>query len=277
MKKGLYIIAVPIGNLSDISERAKSTLEACNIIACEDTRVTKKLLSLLNLSTKKTFIPLHDHNEEEKSQKIIELINDGNPVALVSDAGSPLISDPGYKLVHKLKQNNLPITTIPGACAIVCALQLSALPTNRFMFAGFVPNKDKARKDLFQELKDIQTTLVFYETAPRLIKTLETAKAFFQNRLASVARELTKVYEESITDSIDNLILHYTKNPPKGEIVLIFAPPLQKEVKDIDIEKILKSKLKELTLKIAVKQTVEETGLPKNFVYEQALKLKDKK
>ena len=274
MKKGLYIVATPIGNLSDISERAKNTLSECEVIACEDTRVTKKLFSLLNISLKKLFIPLHDHNEEEQSQTIIDLINEGKTIALVSDAGSPLISDPGYKLVHKLKQEGIYICTIPGACAIISALQLSALPTNRFMFAGFIPNKEKARKDLFSELKNINTTLVFYETAPRILKTLEAAKEVFGERTVSVAREITKLYEECHTGTIDSLIEIFSQKEPKGEMVFMVAPPLDKK-EDIDLEKVIKTKLKTLSLKTAVQEIVTEYGVNKNEVYEQALKIKN--
>ena len=167
LKNGLYIISTPIGNLQDISQRALDILNQAPIIACEDTRVTKKLFSLLGLSLHKKFITYQDHNEEQQAQQLIDLINDGQIIALVSDAGSPLISDPGYKLVNKCREQNIYVTAIPGACAVITALQLSGLPTNRFLFAGFIPNKDKARADMFNELKQINSTLIFYETAPR--------------------------------------------------------------------------------------------------------------
>ena len=169
---GLYIVATPIGNLGDISQRARDVLEKAEVIAAEDTRVTKKLLTLLGIFGKKVFIKYEDHSENEKYHEIIDILNEGKIVALVSDAGSPLISDPGYKLVRECRKQNINVTTVPGCCAVISALQLSGLPTNRFMFAGFIPNKDKARSDLFNELKNVNTTLVFYETAIRLSKTL---------------------------------------------------------------------------------------------------------
>ena len=163
MKSGLYIVATPIGNLGDISPRAVETLSEADVIACEDTRISKKLLSLLGISLNKTFLTLHDHNESERLQQIISLITEeGKSVALISDAGSPLISDPGYKLIRECRRHGVAVTTLPGCCALICALQLSGLPTNRFMFAGFIPNKDKARAETFSSVKDIDATIVFY-------------------------------------------------------------------------------------------------------------------
>ena len=228
MKKGLYVTATPIGNLGDISERAKEALKAAEYIACEDTRVTRKLFSLLGIGQDKTFIAYEDHSEEERAQKIIDLINrEETAVVLVSDAGSPLISDPGYKLVRKCREQKVPVYVLPGCCAVISALQLSGLPTNRFMFAGFIPNREKARADLFAELAGVNTTLVFYETAPRLTKTLAAAVEFFRGRELAVAREMTKMFEECVNGGAEELIAHFTQNPPKGEIVLMVAPALK--------------------------------------------------
>ena len=275
MKNGIYIIATPIGNLGDISARAIETLNAADIIACEDTRVTKKLFSLLGLDMHKTFIKLEDHNEEQQAEKIIELINSGKTVAQVSDAGSPLISDPGYKLVRKCREAGIKIFTIPGACALICALQLSGLPTNNFMFAGFIPNKEKARKDFLMQYKNLNTTLVFYETALRIQKTLSAAGEIFQNRDMAVARELTKVYEECIAGSASELLEHFEKNPPKGEMVFMVGHLKEKAPKEINLEEILKEKMVSASLKDAVKQTAEEYNLNKNDVYKKALELKN--
>lgn len=273
MKNGIYLVATPIGNISDITLRALEVLKNADIIACEDTRVTKKLFSLLAISTtNKTFIPMHDHNEDEVSQVLIDSALAGHIIAYVSDAGSPLISDPGYKLAKKCREQNIYITTIPGACAAICALQLSGLPSNCFTFVGFIPNKDKARQDLFNKYKNYDSTLIFYETANRLIKTLEVAKNIFTEREISIAREITKLYEECKTDSIDNLIKYYTENPPKGEIVLMVSPPT--ETKQIDYKNELKEELKKSTLKTAVKTIVEKYNLNKNEVYQKALELK---
>ena len=275
MKNGIYIVATPIGNLSDISNRAKDILEKAEIIACEDTRVTKKLFNLLGLSTNKSFIRLEDHNEAEQADRLVAWAKEGKIIAQVSDAGSPLISDPGYKLVRRCKEQGVDVFAIPGACALVCALQLSGLPTNSFMFAGFIPNKDKARKDMFGRLKDIDTTLIFYETANRLLKTLLVADEIFGNREIAVAREITKVYEECRNGSASELIEYYTANEPKGEIVLMVAPPAENSCPDIDVEELLRKELKQTTLKTAVKNIVAKYGLNKNEVYELALRIKD--
>ncbi|MBQ8671105.1 MAG: 16S rRNA (cytidine(1402)-2'-O)-methyltransferase [Alphaproteobacteria bacterium] len=274
LRNGLYIISTPIGNLGDISARALDILREIEVVACEDTRVSKKLFSLLGLDLHKKFISYEDHSEEQKAQSLIDIIESGQAVALISDAGSPLISDPGYKLVRKCREQNIYVTAIPGACAVITALQISGLPTNRFMFAGFIPNKDKARQDLFGELKNVDTTLVFYETAPRLLKTLATAEKIFTGREAVVARELTKMYEESVCGSWKDLQNHFMETEPKGEFVLMVAPPVQKEVALDDVRKILSQRLNETSLKTAVKEICAQYGLNKNEVYALALELK---
>lgn len=276
MKNGLYVIATPIGNLGDISARARETLENADVIACEDTRVTKKLFSLLNISTKKTFITLHDHNEEEQAAKLADLILlEGKSVAQVSDAGSPLISDPGYKLIKHCRKEGIYVTVIPGCCALICALQLSGLPTNRFLFAGFIPNKDKARKDNFEDLKNIKATLVFYETANRIVKTLTVAGEVFGDREMAVAREITKMYEECVNGTAEELIKHFEEKEPKGEMVLMIAPAEEKQNDEVDVTALLRKKLAEMPLKTAVKEIVGEYKLNKNDVYEQALRIKN--
>lgn len=274
MKSGIYLVATPIGNISDITLRALDVLKNANIIACEDTRVTKKLFSLLAISTSgKSFVTMHDHNEEDISQSLIDSAKNGHIIAYLSDAGSPLISDPGYKLSKKCREQNIYITTIPGACAAICALQLSGLPSNSFTFVGFIPNKDKARKDLFTKYKNYASTLIFYETANRLIKTLEVLKDIFSHREISVAREITKMYEECKTGSVDELLTYYSNNHPKGEIVLMVAPSTEEE--NIDYEAELIEELKKSTLKTAVKNIVEKYNLNKNEVYQKALELKN--
>ena len=276
MKNGLYIIATPIGNLNDMSPRAVENLRQADVIACEDTRMAKKLLSLLGIGLNKEFITLHDHNEDEHAQRLIDLINDeGKAVALVSDAGSPLISDPGYKLIRRCREQNVYVTTIPGCCALICALQLSGLPTNRFMFVGFIPNKDKARLDLFNKFKETEATLVFYETAARILKTLAAAKEVFGDKEMSVAREITKMYEECQTGTAEELIRHFTENEPRGEMVFMVAPGEIKEPDDSDIEVLLREELAKNSLKTAVKNMVEQYKLNKNEIYELALKIKD--
>ena len=274
MKNGIYLVATPIGNIADITLRALDVLKRADIIACEDTRVTKKLFSLLCISTTgKNFVSMHDHNEENVAQNLIDSAKDGHIVAYVSDAGSPLISDPGYKLGKKCREQNIYLTTIPGACAAICALQLSGLPSNSFTFVGFIPNKDKARHDLFNKYKDLDSTLIFYETASRLTKTLEVAKDIFGNRDISVAREITKLYEECKTGSAQELLTYYTDNQPKGEIVLMIAPSTEEAI--IDYKNELAEELKKSSLKTAVKIIVEKYGLNKNEVYQKALELKN--
>ncbi len=276
MKKGLYVTATPIGNLGDISERAKEVLQAAEYVACEDTRVTRKLFSLLGIGQDKTFMTYEDHSEGERAQGIIDLINrEDAAVALVSDAGSPLISDPGYKLVRKCREQGVPVYVLPGCCAVICALQLSGLPTNRFMFAGFIPNKEKAREDLFKELASVNTTLVFYETAPRLLKTLSAAADIFRGRELAIAREITKMYEECVNGSPEELIVHFTKNPPKGEIVLMVAPPAAENNEDVDLNGVLKELMKTMPLKSAVTEVVKTYGLSKNEVYRRAVEIKN--
>ncbi len=274
---GLYVVATPIGNLNDISARALDTLNAAEIIACEDTRVTKKLFALLGISIHKNFICYQNYNEEDKAAGIVDIIKGGQAVALVSDAGSPLISDPGYKLVSLCRKEGVKVYSIPGASAVICALQLAGLPTNRFMFAGFIPNKDKARADLFNELKSINTTLVLYETAPRLLKTLQAAGDVFGTREMAVVREITKLYEDARNGTAQELAQYYTENPAKGEIVLVIAPPCQSESAEIDVKNELLSRLQKMSLKSAVEEVTALSGLSKKEVYNQALALKDKK
>lgn len=273
---GLYIVATPIGNLNDLSLRAKEVLAEADIIAAEDTRVAKKLFTLLGISLRKTFITYEDHSEQERFQEIIDFINDGKMVALISDAGSPLISDPGFKLVRECRRQNIKVTTIPGACAVICALQLSGLPTNRFMFAGFIPNKDKARFDLFTELKNINTTLVLYETSLRLEKTLAVLEQVMPLREIAIVREISKIYEETIYGSIASVFERLKQNPIKGEIVLIIAPPAAEEQETPNIEELLREELKSSTVKEAVKKISETYKLKRNDVYEKALELKNK-
>ncbi len=276
LRNGLYIISTPIGNLQDISARALEILRFAPIIACEDTRVAKKLFTLLGLPLSKKFIKYEDHSEEKQAQNLIDLINSGAAVALVSDAGSPLISDPGYKLVRKCREQNVYVTAIPGACAVITALQLSGLPTNRFMFAGFIPNKDKARADLFNELKNIDTTLIFYETAPRLLKTLEQAALVFGAREIAVARELTKMYEEVVAGDFATVTAHFAANEPRGEFVLMLAPPPSAPKFEItDVRGILQERLHQTSLKTAVKEICSQYNLSKNEVYALALELKN--
>ena len=276
MENGLYIVATPIGNLGDISSRAVQILSDVEIIACEDSRVTKKLLSLLGLSKNKKFIPYHDHNEEECSPALLDLLINGETVALVSDAGSPLISDPGYKLVRKCREHNVKVFAVPGASAVISALQISGLPTNRFMFAGFIPNKNSAREHLFEEMKNINATLVFYETSNRILKTLPVLQKYFEDREISIAREITKVFEECKNGTPAELIEYYSANPPKGECVIMVAPQRKDEyISPAELESVLKKCLKKESLKTAAKELSLKLGINKNEIYKLGLKIKN--
>ncbi len=274
MKNGIYLVATPIGNIQDITLRAIEVLQAADIIACEDTRMGKKLFNLLNLSmTDKKFIPLHDHNESTDSVKIIQAAQNGHIVAYISDAGSPLISDPGYKLGHLARAQNVYLTAIPGACAAICALQISGLPSNNFTFCGFIPNKDKARRDFLAKYHSYDSTLIFYERADRLLKTLEALKDCYSSREIAIARELTKLYEECFSGNLAEVISHFTDNPPKGEIVLLVAPPQEDET-NCDYTAELKQEIAHHNLKTAVKNITEKYHLSRNEVYQKALELK---
>lgn len=275
MKNGIYIVATPIGNISDISTRAIEVLREAGVIACEDSRVAKKLLSLLGIpSAAKKFVKLEDHTEAAQTDKVIEAAGQ-QAIALISDAGSPLISDPGYKLVRRCREEGVYVCAVPGACALICALQLSGLPTNSFLFSGFIPNKDKARGDLFNKLKDIDATLVFYETANRIVKTLSKAAEVFSAREMAVAREITKVYEECLRGTAEELIAHFEAHEPRGEMVFMVAPPDDKADSGVDVEAALREELKTNGVKTAVTNLVGRFGLNKNEVYQLALKIKD--
>lgn len=221
LKPGLYIVSTPIGNISDISFRAIETLQNSNMIFCEDTRVTAKLLAKYNIK-KKLFI-YNDQSTLKERLQIAQLIQDGNIISLVSDAGTPLICDPGYKLIEYLKQLNLHIDIAPGPCSIICALTLSGMPTNNFYFGGFIPKSNAQVEKIFDQLKNLESSLVFFDTARNLVKNLEIAYEIYGDREISIVREITKLYQETHNSTILNLIKEYKLKPPKGEIVIIIS------------------------------------------------------
>lgn len=269
---GLYIVATPIGNLGDISRRAVAVLAACTVIACEDTRVTGKLLH--HLGIKRPMRRYDDYAGDEARARLLDDIAQG-PVALVSDAGTPLISDPGYRLVREARARGLAVTSIPGPSALVTALTLAGLPTDRFLFAGFLPAKDKARADTLAGLAAVPATLVFYETGPRLLASLEAMAQLLPGREIAVARELTKLHEECRTGSAEDLAAHYAAHPPKGEIVLLAGPPRAAEAPDsaaIDAE--LLAALADLPVSKAAAQVARVHGLDRKALYTRALELK---
>lgn len=269
---GLYIVATPIGNLGDLTMRGRDILATADAIACEDTRVTGKLLSAFGL--KRPLIAYNDHNADKLRPKLMEMIAGGQVVALVSDAGTPLISDPGYKLVRDCVAAGLTVTTAPGASAVLAALVLAGLPTDRFLFAGFLPPKSAARRVALGELAAVPASLVFYESGPRLAASLADMAAMLGDREAAVARELTKLFEEVRRGTLDSLAAHYSEaGGPKGEIVVVIGPPLARETAAADLDAALRRALSGNSTRDAAALVAGETGLPRKQVYARALAL----
>ena len=275
VSSGLYIVATPIGNANDITLRALEILEKCDTILCEDTRVTAKLLTLHGISKKKC-LAYHEHNAEKMRPKVIEKIEAGEIVALVSDAGTPLINDPGYKLARECNERGLPYTAAPGASSVITALVLSGLPSDRFLYLGFLPNKQTARQKAIEEIKDIKATLVILESPKRTRACLEDLHFVLGNREASVTRELTKKFEEVNRAPLEELCQLYAENDPRGEVVLVVAPPSETvlEYSEEDLERLLKDALGRLSVRDAVSEVVEMTGFKKKQVYDLAITLK---
>ncbi len=215
----LYIVSTPIGNLKDITFRAVETLKSVDLIAAEDTRHTKNLLDAYEI--KKPLTSFFEHNEDRKTGEMIEMLKAGKNIALVSDAGTPGISDPGYVLIKAAKENNVPMTVIPGACAAIVALTLSGLPAHNFTFEGFLPVKSGARRNKLEEFKGQERTVIFYESPHRVLKTLEDIKEVLPESIVVCARELTKMFEEVKQGTAEELLQHFTSHPPKGEFVIL--------------------------------------------------------
>ncbi|AOW77738.1 rRNA (cytidine-2'-O-)-methyltransferase [Colwellia sp. PAMC 20917] len=272
----LYIVATPIGNLTDISQRALDVLTHVDIIACEDTRHTQRLLSAYSIKNKT--LSLHDHNERQRQDYVATLLQEGKSIALVSDAGTPLISDPGFHLVRHCRQLNLPVSPIPGACAAIAALSVAGLPTDRFSFEGFLPSKTGARQATLANLLEEPRTMVFYDAPRRAIDTVEDiVKVLGGERQVVISRELTKTFETVHSDTAENLLAWLKEDPNqlKGEMVLII------EGKKIDANAIpakaiatLKLLLAEMKPKTACAITAEIYGVKKNALYEIALEMK---
>ena len=272
---GLSIIATPIGNLGDISPRAVATLAQADTIACEDTRMTRKLLGLLGIKAP-PLLAYHDHNAHEAGDKVLSLLRTGKRIALVSDAGSPLISDPGFPLVRACAAEGIPVTALPGPAAPILALQLSGLPSDRFLFAGFAPSKMKARRDFFASLASIPATLVFFETGPRLAASLADMVEILGARDAAIARELTKMHESVRRDRLENLAATYAAEPPpKGEIVVVIGPPEASAAPTHDPAELLRDLLKTHRIREAADIAAALTGQPRKTLYSLALSLRD--
>jgi len=272
LEKGLYIVATPIGNLGDITLRAIDVLRRSDVIACEDTRVTGKLLKHLGIAAR---LQRHDDHASDAARARLIALAQTQAVALVSDAGTPLISDPGYRLVSEAREAGIAITTIPGACAAIAGLTLAGLPNDRFLFAGFLPVKDKARADTLAGLAGVEATLIFYETAPRLERSLRALAEIWPTRTVAVARELTKLHEECRRGSAAELAAHYAAHPPKGEIVLLVGPPVAAEAcEDLDSDALLRAALAEMSPAKAAGKVAKATGLDRAALYARAVELK---
>ena len=272
----LYLVPTPIGNLGDISIRCRQTLEEADFIAAEDTRVTLKLLN--HLGIKKSLVSYYEHNKAQKGNQIVERILAGETCALVSDAGSPAISDPGEDLVKQCAEQGITVCAIPGPCAVITALSISGQATGRFCFEGFLSTAKKSRKEHLESLKAEKRTMIFYEAPHKLPATLESmAEAFGGDRPISLCRELTKLHEEVIRTTLAGAIELYQQQAPKGEFVLVVAGAPEQEEETATAQD-AKSRVEELmaqglSRKDAVKQTAQELNLPKNAVYDAALSI----
>jgi len=271
---GLYLVATPIGNLRDITLRALDALAAADVIACEDTRVTRKLLDHYGITTPLT--PYHEHNAAAARPKLLQRIAAGEAVALVSDAGTPLVSDPGFKLVRAAHDEQLAVTAMPGASATLTALTLAGLPTDRFMFEGFLPPKDAARRARITELSRIPATLVLFETGPRMAQALTALAEGLGPRHVAICRELTKLHEEIRRGDLTELARIYSDGAElRGEFVIVVAPPDMDSV-SVGVEEIdalLRRALRRVSLKDAVSEVAGATGQPRREVYQRALAL----
>jgi 16S rRNA (cytidine1402-2'-O)-methyltransferase len=269
---GLMVVATPIGNLRDITLRALEILAGADLVACEDTRVTRKLFEHYGIST--PLIAYHDHNAETVRPKILQRIAGGETVALVSDAGTPLISDPGYRLVREAIAAGHPVSAAPGPSSALMGLTLAGLPTDRFFFEGFLPAKEAARRARIAELARIPATLVLFESGPRLADTLSDLAGGLGAREAAVARELTKLHEEVRRGDLTSLAADYAGGAEtRGEMVIVIAPPLSEPASDLDIDALLVRALARTSVKEAVAEVASATGAPRRVVYSRALEL----
>jgi 16S rRNA (cytidine1402-2'-O)-methyltransferase len=271
-KPGLYLVATPIGNLGDITLRALEVLAGADVIACEDTRVTRKLTDRYGIATPLT--PYHEHNATEARPKLLARLSEGQSVALVSDAGTPLISDPGYRLVRDAVEAGHAVTALPGASSVLTALSLSSLPTDRFFFEGFLPPKQVARQKRVAALASIPATLVLFETGPRIAESLADLASGLGAREAAVCRELTKLHEEVRRGPLDRLANEYASGAEtRGEFVIVIAPPLEQEMGAGELDDLLRQALTRVSTKEAVAEVALATGKPRREVYRRALEL----
>src|SRR6185312_9944639 len=267
---GLYLVATPIGNLGDITLRALEVLAGSDVIACEDTRVTRKLTERYGIATSLT--PYHEHNAAEARPKLLARLAEGQAVALVSDAGTPLISDPGYKLVRAAREAGFDVIALPGASAVLAALSVAGLPTDRFFFEGFLPPKQSARQKRIAAIVNIPATLVIFETGPRVAAMLADLAEAIGPRPAAICRELTKLHEEVRTSDLNTLAREYANDAEtRGEFVVVVAPPAAGEQKAGDLDVLLRQALARVSVKDAVGEVAAATGLPRREIYQRAL------
>jgi 16S rRNA (cytidine1402-2'-O)-methyltransferase len=273
---GLYLVATPIGNLADITLRALAVLRGADRIFCEDTRVAGKLLARYAIST--PLAVYHDHNAEEVRPVILVGLHRGERVALVSDAGTPLVSDPGYKLVRSAIAENLPVTAVPGPSAALTALILSGLPPDAFLFAGFLPPRQTARRRALERWASVDASLVFFESTPRLVDSLADMVMILGDRPAAIARELTKLHEEIRRGGLSDLADYYrSAGPPRGEVVIVVAPPMRGEPDEAEVDERLRKALGELGVREAAAKLAAETGLSRGELYRRALAIRNVK
>lgn len=272
---GLYIVATPIGNLRDITLRAIDTLRAADEILAEDTRVARRLMDAHDIRAKVT--PYHDHNGAKRRPEVLQKLSEGAVIAQISDAGTPMVSDPGWKLAREALEAGHRVIPLPGASALLAGLVASGLASDRFMFCGFLPPKSGARQKAFKELAAVPATLVFYESGPRLSDCLQdAAETLGAEREAAVFRELTKLFEETRRGSLQSLADHYAENgPPKGEIVVLIGPPIKTQADKETIDSALRQALETQSVKQAAAEIADMFALPKRQVYQRALALKD--
>jgi 16S rRNA (cytidine1402-2'-O)-methyltransferase len=272
----LYVVATPIGNLGDLSARATATLKSVATIACEDTRVTGVLLQRFGITT--PMLAYHDHNAERVRPQLLARLGNGESFALVSDAGTPLISDPGYKLVTDCVENGIAVVPIPGPSAPVTALMGAGLPTDRFYFGGFLPNKSKARREALSDVKTLKATLVFFESPHRLSETLADMASVYGAREASVCRELTKLHEEFKRGPLPDLAAHYAETDARGEIVIVIAGATEGETTpEVDVRAALVDALKTMSVRDAADAVAKSADVPRRDVYALALQLAKEK
>ena len=269
---GLYLVSTPIGNLGDITHRAVNILTHADALACEDTRITAKLLKLLGIPTK-TLISYHEHNSSHATPALLDRLRQNQCIALVSDAGAPLISDPGFPLVEQARAANIPVTALPGPSAVITALQLSGLPADRFMFCGFLPSKSTQRRQELRQLAQIPSTLIFFESPNRLADSLVDMAEILGSRHAAITRELTKLYEEVVPGSLPDLAARYHNQIVKGEIVVVIGPPNAPEALTADsLDDRIKAALAQgLSLRDAAAVIAADTGLPRKQIYARGL------